>query len=328
MPPVNFERKAMKNLYPLKLSFVAKYRCWGGSGLKNDFGKEGDLDKVGETWELTVRDDEMSYIVNGVENGASLSEYIKKHGNAVVSPEYDGGHFPLLIKLIDAEDKLSVQVHPDDKYARDVENDMGKTEMWYIVSAKPDAKIIYGLRDGITSEDYARAVKNGNIEDAMKYCSVCSGETYFIPSGLVHAIGEGIIIAEIQQNSDLTYRVYDYCRRQDDGSFRELHIEKALSVVRPFSEDEIEILRYERGKPHGALASCRYFTVYKEDIDGEKSFDCDEESFRSLLCVDGEGYVTCGGDEYPLKKGDSYFLPAGLGEYKIAGKLCVIISSL
>ncbi len=144
----------------------------------------------------------------------------------------------------------------------------------------------------------------------------------------MHAIGEGIIIAEIQQNSDLTYRVYDYCRRQNDGSFRELHIEKALSVVRPFLEDEIDAIRYERGKLCGALASCRYFTVYKENIDDEESFVCDKESFRSVICIDGEGYIVYDGEEYSIKTGDSYFLPAGLGEYKIAGKLCVIISSL
>ncbi len=171
----------MKSLYPLKLSYLSKYRVWGGSGLKNDFGKETELDKVGETWELTVRDDEMSYIVNGCENGVSLAEYIKKYGNAVVSPEYDGEHFPLLIKLIDAEDKLSVQIHPDDRYAKEVENDIGKTEMWYIISAKPDAKIIYGLREGITKEDFAAAVKAGNIDSAMRCARFTQGRRILFP---------------------------------------------------------------------------------------------------------------------------------------------------
>ncbi|MBQ8208947.1 MAG: mannose-6-phosphate isomerase [Clostridia bacterium] len=320
----------MKKIYPIKISYVAKSRIWGGDNLAKMFGKENGGENIGETWELTVRSDEMSKIKCGECAGMTLGEYIE-NDKSVLGTKYDGGRFPLLIKFIDAQDKLSVQVHPDDDYAAAHENDPGKTEMWYIVDAKPDAKIVYGLADGISAEDFAKAVAEGKIDSAMGYTSVKKGETYFIPSGLLHAIGEGIIIAEIQQNSDLTYRVYDYDRRDSAGNLRELHVEKSLAVVKPFSEDEINAIRFEAKDgedDENTLAHCRYFRVKHFTVSEEKTLLAGNDSFSSVLCISGEGKILFDGAEYELMAGDSYFIPAGLGEYKITGNTEIIISTL
>ena len=320
----------MKKMYPLKVSYVAKSRIWGGENLVHLFGKENGGENIGETWELTVRDDEMSCITNGELSGMTLGKYIEDD-KSVLGSKYDGGRFPLLIKFIDAQDKLSVQVHPDDDYAAKYEKDPGKTEMWYIVDAKEGARIVYGLADGISSEDFSKAVEEGRIDSVMGYTSVKKGETYFIPSRLLHAIGEGIIIAEIQQNSDLTYRVYDYDRRDDKGNLRELHVEKSLDVVKPFSEEEINAIRFEAKDElddENTLAHCRYFRVKKLNVAGEITLNSEKDSFSSILCIEGNAVIEFDGDKYPLSSGDSYFIPAGLGEYKITGNGEIIVSSL
>ncbi len=303
--------------YPLKLKYVPKTALWGGSTLKNEWGKPCDFEKLSETWELSVRNDTVNTILNGEYAGKTLFDYFGDNPDAV-----NAGKFPLLIKFIDAEDKLSLQVHPDDKFAAEIENDVGKTEMWYIADAKEGAEIIYGMRDGISKFDPER------IEEQVKRIKVKKGDCFFIPSGMLHAIGSGCLIAEIQQNSDLTYRVYDYDRRDSAGKLRELHTEKALKVIRPFSDSEVDGIRFSTPDKIGVgdcLASCEYFNVNRLVIDTEECL-CAQEVFHSLLCVDGSGEIVCGGNSYPFTKGDSYFLPAGLGEYKVCGKTTVLIS--
>lgn len=320
----------MSKLYPVKISYVPKSRIWGGYELTKLFGKKNGGENIGETWELTVRSDEMSKIIGGADDGVALGDYIDRD-KSVLGTKYAGGAFPLLIKFIDAADKLSVQVHPDDEYAALHEKDPGKTEMWYILDAKPGAKIVYGLADGIAREDFAAAVARGEIGSAMGYKEVHKGETYFIPSGLLHAIGEGILIAEIQQNSDLTYRVYDYERRGADGSLRELHVEKSLDVTKPFSEAEVDAIRFESRDEmddENTLAHCRYFRVSKHAVKGEKHFSVSSDSFVSLLCIEGKGHIRYNGEEIELSSGDSFFLPAGMGDYDVFGDAEVILSSL
>ncbi len=321
----------MMKKYPLRLQYIAKSAIWGGKRLKEEWGKEICGDTIAETWELTVRPHEMALIENGAAAGRTLAEQIAAWGGESVSPTYDiGERFPMLVKLIDAADRLSVQVHPDDDYAGRIEGDSGKTEMWYIVDAEPGASIIYGLAQGIGREEFARAVAEGCIDDAMKRCSVRAGESYFIPAGMVHAIGAGILIAEIQQNSDLTYRVYDYERRQADGTLRPLHTEKALAVVRPFAESEVEEIRFEKGRgDKDLLANSRYFKVRRQVVSGEsEALFRNGDSFTSLLCVAGEGTLHHAGIEYSVRKGDSYFLPAGMGEYTLSGEMTVLCSEL
>ncbi len=318
--------------YPLKLSYTAKTALWAGKRLKEEFGKQSEHDTVSETWELSVRENEMSYILNGEAKGISLREYFERTGYSCVSPSFTREErFPLLVKLIDAADVLSVQVHPDDAYAAEVENDSGKTEMWYIVDACEGAELVYGLKDGITREDFARAVREKRISDVIKKVPVKKGEAYFIPSGMLHAIGAGILIAEIQQNSDLTYRVYDFDRVGKDGKLRPLHVEKALDVTRPYSADEINAVCYSRGtecEEGKLLAASEYFKVRYLKIDGNAELAASEQSFVSLLCVGGEGCMEFGGETYPLNKGDSYFLPAGMGDFCVCGDAELIISEL
>jgi len=316
-------------LYPLKLSYTTAHMIWGGTRLVEEWGKESDILPLAETYELSVRDDgHMSFIENGEFSGMTLREYIEKNGNRTVSDTYSGGRFPLLIKFIDASDRLSVQVHPNDIYAKDVENDSGKTEMWYIIDAEPGAKIIYGLKDGVTQEDFARAVAGNDLDRVMNYVEVNKGESYFVPSGMLHAIGKGILIAEIQQNSDLTYRVYDYDRLGVDGKPRELHVKKALDVVRPFNESEIEKICYSEGKKDSdCLANGKYFKVFH--ITERSKLFADKKSFHSIIVLANGAELIYKNDKYTLKKGDSWFLPAGTGEYFIDGQnIDILVSSL
>jgi len=326
------ERKMIETCmkkYPLKLDCVSKSAIWGGNRLRNNWNKHGEGENIAETWELTVREKENSKITNGCYAGATLSDYIEKCVGAVSSDYKAGERFPLLVKFIDAAESLSVQVHPDDEYAKTVENDSGKTEMWYIVDATKDAEIIFGLADGVDKAEFSKAVDNGGLDRVMKRVKVKKGDSFFIPAGMLHAIGRGILIAEIQQNSDLTYRVYDYDRVGADGKKRELHTDKAKDVVRPFTDCESESIRYSRGKTENCLAASKYFKVDKLDLSAGKSTELTvDKCFVSLLCVDGEGAIEYNGEEYPIKVGDSYFLPAGMGKCEICGNVTILCSTI
>ena len=300
--------------YPLKLKFYPKTALWGGSTLKNEWNKPCDLDKLAETWELTVRKDAVNTIENGAYAGESLDGHVKE------------GKFPLLIKFIDAEDCLSVQVHPDDKFAEEVENDVGKTEMWYIADAKEGAEIIYGLKKGVTEVSC-----DENIESQVNRIKVKKGDCFFIPSGMLHAIGKGCLIAEIQQNSDLTYRVYDYNRRDANGNLRELHTEKALKVIKGFSESEVNTIRFSEKDKLGVgecLASCKYFGVNRIALDNNEVSLNTNGVFHSLLCVDGKGEILYKNESYPIEKGDSYYLCEEIESYKIKGTAVVLVSRI
>lgn len=294
---------------PLVLSPVTKQIIWGGTRLAREYGKGTPGEKIAESWELTSRADGDNVIIGGEYDGMALSEYIKKYPDAV-SENFDGERFPLLIKLIDAEADLSIQVHPDDTYAAEHTTDLGKTEMWYIVDAAPDAKIIYGLKKKYSRKEISDAISVGTLEELMNYVPVKKGETYFIPSGMVHAICHGILIAEIQQNSNITYRVYDYNRRQPDGSLRQLHVEDALNVIERVDPDAVK-----SAFEGDVIAKCKYFTVsaYK---DKKVGICADKSSFVHIMCVSGSAMITCSG-EYALCAGQSLFIPAGAGKTEI-----------
>ncbi len=323
----------MNYLYPLKLSCVPVNMIWGGSRLRDVFGKAGAGDKTGETWELSVREKQMCRIENGICKGMTIRDYIEKAGAATISPSYDGGRFPLLIKFIDAADRLSVQVHPDNEYATKVENDSGKTEMWYVIDAEPGAEIIYGFADGCGKEEFRKAFEEGRLEEVLNHVKVKPNDVFFIPAGLIHAIGKGIFIAEIQQNCDLTYRVYDYNRRDANGSLRELHIKKALDVVRPFTDKQISDIRFSEASACELddvtlLAHCAYFKVHRYDLSGSLDFCAGAGSFVSLLALVGGGKITCGGADYNIKAGDSWLIPAGAGRYSVSGSITFLSTTL
>ena len=316
------ERKRIimeKNLYPLQLAPVFKEIIWGGDRLKRDFGKVCDFEKLAESWELTCRHDGMNVIQNGPCAGMSLSDYLGE----------DAKGFPLLIKLIDACDRLSIQVHPDDAYAREKEGEYGKTEMWYIVDADPGAKLVYGLKD-YDKETFAAAAKDGTLEKYLNFVEVHKGDVFFIPSGCVHAIGAGILVAEIQQNSNTTFRIYDYGRKDLNGNPRLLHLGRAVEVVcyEPIIPEECRANSAVSfpGFTVTEMFSCQYFRAYRVDVRERIELRCDGQSFQHLLCVEGEGEIIFGAKEYPLCKGDSYFLPAALGEYEIGGACRVLLS--
>ena len=318
--------------YPMLMKPVPKQIIWGGDRLKREYGKTADFDKIAESWELSVRDNAMCVISNGEYDGTPLGEYISHDKLGTVgknAEKYD--RFPLLIKFIDAADRLSIQVHPDNEYSLAHEGELGKTEMWYIIAADEGARLVYGLNDGCTVEDFARAVKEDRTEEMLNFVKVRAGEVYFIPSGQVHAIGSGILIAEIQQNSDVTYRVYDYKRRQPDGSLRQLHTAKAIDVIKLRTEEEINALRFSHGSKEGGdvLASCEYFTVRKYLTDGKTELYAGEESFVSVIVLESDGAVMiCDGCEYRIGKGESWFVPAGCGKITVNGKADIIVSEI
>ena len=317
----------MKNLYPKQLSPLPMERLWGGDKLGKFYNKNC-AEGTGETWELSVREKEKSVVSNGIFKGKTLYELIDED-KSLMGTRFAGGEFPLLIKFIDAADDLSVQVHPDDEYAARVENDVGKTEMWHIVEAEPGAKLVYGLGKGVTPEDFAHAVRSGETLSALNQIEVHAGETYFIPAGLVHAIGGGILLAEVQQNCDLTYRVYDFDRLDKSGKPRELHTEKAIECVKCFSREDIDAIRFECGSRGGEiLADCRYFKVKRLGISSKRKISVTEESFVHLLCISGGGKLIYEDEEYEICRGDSYFLPAGLGDLSLEGNMTVILSQI
>lgn len=305
-----------------ELKPVTKHIIWGGERLSRDYGMGENGEKIAEAWELTCRGDGDNEIISGKYTGRLLSEFVRENPQALGTKQ-KGDRFQLLIKLIDAEADLSIQVHPDDEYALSHTDDMGKTEMWYIVDAKPGAKLIYGLKRKYTRDELKTAIAAGTLESLMNYVEVKSGETYFIPSGLVHAIGAGILIAEIQQNSNITYRVYDYNRRQPDGSLRQLHIEPALDVIERFDPEAVKV-----EKTGDVIASCKYFEVRAIALDGEKTVCAGEESFLHLMITDGECEIICAGEKISTKKGGSVFVAAASGNVTLKGNATVIVSSL
>lgn len=304
--------------YPLKLAPVTKSIIWGGDYLEKNFGFKSEDDNIAEAWLATCRPDGVNIIENGEYAGKKLDEYINDAKIENVCGNFDA--FPLLIKFIDACDKLSVQVHPDDVYAKENGLDAGKTEMWYIVDCKEGAKLVYGLKEknAPTFEQISNANENGTLSQMLNYVDVHKGDCFFIPAGLVHAIGEGIVIAEIQQNSNTTYRLYDYDRVGKDGKKRELHIKKASEVIKTVFSDEFvagKVIDDKDGKRTEILCKCDLFCVIKYNLASGKSAYFESGSMKSIICLDGEGVITCDGEEYPISKGNSYLIPKECGGF-------------
>ena len=303
----------------VKLEPAKKAAIWGGRKLIEEFGKDYDGDNLAETWELSAHPDGPSVIASGEDAGLTLPEYIQKHGSKILGTNCERfTDFPILIKLIDAKGDLSVQVHPDDAYAREHEGQYGKTEMWYVVDAEPGAKLCYGCSREVTKEEFRRQIGEETLDEVMNQVPVKPGDVFFIEAGTIHAIGGGILVAEIQQNSNVTYRVYDYGRIGADGRPRELHIDKALDVARlaPPRTD------YDFGG-HIGVCDCFVvdrFSVGAAGLNGNAAAD----SFVSLLVTDGEGTVEQEGVSLSVKKGDSILLTAGSGAFSITGSLTVL----
>lgn len=316
-------------LYPLKFTPVYKDYIWGGRSLEK-LGRTLPDGIVAESWEIACHPDGMSHVSNGDLKGLSLQELIDKYkadlAGTRLFKEKDF-KFPLLVKLIDANDKLSVQVHPEDSYAQVHENgELGKNEMWYILSAKPGAKLVYDVLPGVTRESFRQAVDEGRIESCLKYVDVYPGDVLNIPAGLVHAIGEGIVLAEVQQNSNTTYRVYDYDRVDKAGNKRPLHIEKALEVIDFNSSDRkekvtgLEVKAGNDSKKTYVIAN-KYFSVEAYDVRDTVHEAADGSCFCLYVIFEGEGRICYESGKIDVAAGESVLIPAALGKYSIEGRL-------
>ncbi|MEG0905925.1 MAG: type I phosphomannose isomerase catalytic subunit [Cellulosilyticaceae bacterium] len=316
----------------IKLKPALKDYLWGGNKLKNEYGKIGDTEIVAESWELSTHPDGVSTIEEGEDKGLSLSSYIKSKGKKELGSKCKvEDDIPILIKFIDAKDDLSIQVHPDDKYALKYEGDYGKTEMWYVLEAEENAELIYGFSKDMTKEGFRLAVENHTLTEVVNHVKVEKGDVFFIEPGMMHAIGKGIIIAEIQQRSNVTYRIYDFNRVGIDGKPRELHVDKALEVVRLNKAGEPKVkytLIEHEGYKRGVLASCEYFHVELIEVNTEVELNVDETTFQSLLVVEGNGQIISEKEKIEMGKGDSVFLPAGYGNYSVVGECKLILSTV
>lgn len=303
----------------LKLVGVTKELIWGGTRLREEYGKSGG-ECIAESWELSCHHDGLSVIDGGEFDGMTLKQFISENSNAV--GDFSGNDFPLLIKLIDAHDDLSVQVHPDEEYAVKNEGDHGKTEMWYILNCEPDSYIIFGFNEDMTKEDFRRSIEDNTLTDKVNIVPVKKGDVFLIRAGTLHAIGKGCLIAEIQQSSNVTYRVYDY------GRPRELHIEKALDVT---DTKRTSIPQNKTGRAISEniteLMVCEFFSVYRENISGVGEIHQNNKSFNHMLVLDGTGSITDGSTALDVKKGESFFITAGT-PWKISGKCTVLFTSL
>lgn len=295
----------------VKLKPAIKDYIWGGQKLKN-YGKTASSDIIAETWELSFRPDAPTLIASGPHDGEPLYQIASKED--IGSNPASFPYFPVLIKLIDSASNLSVQVHPGDDYALAHEHSYGKTEMWHVVEAEPGCGLYVGFKREVSKEEVRKAMKDGTILDLLNFFEVKPGESYFIPSGTVHAIGKGITVIEIQQNSDLTYRLYDYNRLGKDGKPRELHIEKGLDVIdfKPYKKKEFAA---------PIIGKTDYFTSYRHELNGKIIIQAKPDSYASLTILEGEGVF----DGITFQKGDSFFVPASRSGV-IEGKAVYILT--
>ena len=304
---------------PFLLRPSGKDYLWGGRRLNDEFEKQINLSPLAETWECSTHPDGPSYVTGGEFDGECLADVIKKHLDFLGSKHRGETELPILIKFIDANKDLSVQVHPTDEYARKYESGQrGKTEMWYVLDVRKGAKLVYGLKHDTSEEKLRRSIEDGTVMKYLQTVPVKKDDLFFIEAGTIHAIGAGTLVAEIQENSNLTYRLYDYDRVGSDGKKRELHVDKAFQVANLKNSAEpkqpLRVLKYRQGIASELLCRCKYFEVYRMIINTERRqivrYQADEVSFRVLLCVNGCGMIRFEDEEIIFYKGDCIFVPA------------------
>lgn len=315
----------------MKLFPAGKDYLWGGKRLKEEYGKKLPYDPLAETWECSVHPDGKSVVVNGKYAGRTLKDVLDKHPEYLGSKNEKDREFPILIKFIDACRNLSVQVHPDDEYARMHENQNGKTEMWYVVDAEEGASLIYGFAHPVTADRLQKAIKEGTLMKHLQKIPVKKGDVYYVPAGTVHGLGAGIIVAEIQESSNLTYRVYDYDRIDKNGKKRPLQFEKAIEVMdmnaSPVIRQKQRTIHYYPGCSRELLCRCEYFETERIQMTKGMSFSVLDSSFQVLLCLEGEGEVESSDcDQKPVRfaKGDCLFIPSGAGRCHILGEAVIL----
>jgi mannose-6-phosphate isomerase len=312
----------MNNLYPLKFTPICKEKIWGGDKLKELLNKKvGKLPNCGESWELSGVENEISVVANGFLKGNNLEELIEIYmGDLVGEKAYDqfGIEFPLLIKYIDAKDKLSIQVHPNDELAKERHGTFGKTEMWYVIHADEGARLVTGFNRPLNKEDYLKYFNNGKLEEILNYESVKAGDVFFIPAGRVHAIGGGIVLAEIQQTSDTTYRIFDFNRLDDNGNPRELHTELALDAIDFKFEKNYRTSYKTLENVSTTLVECQYFTTnilpFSRKVDRDFT---EKDSFIIYMCLEGEYTFNWDEGSVVVKKGETILVPAMINTFSL-----------
>ncbi|VYT95270.1 mannose-6-phosphate isomerase, class I [Clostridium tertium] len=308
-------------MYPIIFENIYYDKIWGGRDFES-FRSNLPEGMIGESWDIACHPNGIGIVKNGDFKGISFDKLIEMYGHKLVGEKISVDKFPLLVKLINSKEKLSVQVHPGDEYAKKYENEFGKTEAWYVIDAKPGASLIVGTKN-CDKDTFEKAIEEGKVEDYLNRIEVKKGDCFLIDSGLVHAICEGVIIAEIQQNSDVTYRVFDY------GRPREIHVEKSLDVMN-FNLQCKNLSNNQEKQKDGYkevfLCENEYFHMEKLTVDNEYKNESDKDRFYIYTVVDGEGEIISVNNTLKINKGDSIFIPATLGEFKIVGNITMLMS--
>ncbi len=314
---------------PIPLTPVGKDYIWGGVRLKKEYRKKKiACTPLAETWECSVHPDGQSIVRAGKYKGCTLASVLEGNPQFLGTKTLEKGDntLPIMIKLIDAAQNLSVQVHPNDEYALKVEHERGKTEMWYVLEAKKGARLIYGFEHNMTAKKLSDAIESGTLDKHLHYVPVRKGDVFLIPAGTIHAICAGAVIAEIQENSNVTYRIYDYDRLDKNGNKRELHLDKAVEVLNLKADwrgrAKNRNVRYYPGCSREVLVNCPYFQTELVRVSGAFEFSVTDESFQVLLCTEGGGKIRNVGVKRPMsiKKGDCLFIPAGAGGFTVKGQ--------
>ena len=309
------------NLYPLQFESILKERIWGGTKLKDVLNKPITSNITGESWEISTVENDVSIVSNGFFKGKSLNELILEFPNEILGEKVIskfGAQFPLLFKFLDAREDLSIQVHPNDELAQKRHNSFGKTEMWYVMQADDDARLIVGFKNDSSKEEYVKYLENNNLLELLDSKKVSVGEVYFLATGTVHAIGAGTVIAEIQQTSDITYRLYDFDRVDANGNKRDLHIDLALDAINYHKiSAEREYSKIENQS--NEMVDCNYFTTHFIPLNGHYTIHRNSDSFYVYMCVDGKFELEVENKKFHYKKGDTVLIPAHITDYEFNG---------
>jgi mannose-6-phosphate isomerase len=313
-------------IYPLQFQPILKDRIWGGTKLKTYLNKPISSEITGESWEISTVENDVSVIANGFFKGKPLNELINEFPEEVLGTKVYkqfGKQFPLLFKYLDAREDLSIQVHPNDELAKNRHNSFGKTEMWYVMQADENAKLIVGFKEKSSPEQYLKSLENNSIIGILDVNKVKQGDVFFLETGTVHAIGAGTVIAEIQQTSDITYRIYDFDRVDANGNTRELHVDLALDAINyNVVEAQKEYSKVENVS--NEIVNCQYFTTNFIPLDGEMRFEKNKESFSVYMCVKGSFELIYEEEKYEYKTGGTILIPAEITEFEIKGKASVL----
>ncbi|WP_299112548.1 type I phosphomannose isomerase catalytic subunit [uncultured Winogradskyella sp.] len=312
-----------KLLYPLKFQPILKDKIWGGEKLNQYFNKASDSKELGESWEISTVPEDVSIVSNGDLKGETLQKLLEDYKSELLGDKNwkrFGNQFPLLIKFIDAKEDLSIQLHPNDELAKERHNSFGKTEMWYVMQADKDANLIVGFNQQIDKETYLKHLENKSLTEILNFDKVKEGDTYFIESGRVHAIGAGVLLAEIQQTSDVTYRVYDWDRVDTNGNERELHNDIAIDAFDFNMKNDFRVGYSTKKNASNKMVSCPFFTTNFIELDSELKIQNTHDSFIIYMCVDGDVEISTTISTDIISKGETLLIPAQIKDYRLKTK--------